>query len=105
MAIVRYTMDEIKKLQKTHDKTDWERLRNMTDDDIVYDEDSPMLTPDERKEFRRVNPVGRPKQAETLTGVYIRLEPHTIERIRASGPGWQKRFRENVNKMVAMGMF
>ncbi len=31
-------------------------LKNMTDDDIVYDEDCPELTDEELKQFKRVNP-------------------------------------------------
>jgi len=36
-------------------------LENMTDDDIVFDEDCPPQTDEQLKKFRRVNP--RPKQA------------------------------------------
>lgn len=35
-------------------------LENMTDDDIVFDEDCPPQTEEELKQFRRVNP--RPKK-------------------------------------------
>ena len=31
-------------------------LENMTDDDIVYDEDCPPQTEEQLKQFRRVNP-------------------------------------------------
>ena len=31
-------------------------LENMTDDDIVYDEDCPPQTPEQLKKFKRVNP-------------------------------------------------
>ena len=31
-------------------------LENMSDDDIVYDEDCPPQTPEQLKKFRRVNP-------------------------------------------------
>jgi len=36
-------------------------LENMTDDDIVFDEECPPQTDEQLKKFRRVNP--RPKQA------------------------------------------
>ena len=36
-------------------------LENMTDDDIVYDEDCPPQTDEQLKKFKRVNP--RPKKA------------------------------------------
>ncbi len=38
-----------------------EALKQMSDDDIVYDEDCPKLTDEELKQFRRVNPR-RPKE-------------------------------------------
>ena len=31
-------------------------LENMSDDDIVYDEDCPPQTPEQLKKFKRVNP-------------------------------------------------
>lgn len=37
-------------------KAEIEALRQMTDDDIVYDEDCPKLTNEELKQFKRVNP-------------------------------------------------
>jgi uncharacterized protein (DUF4415 family) len=40
MAIVRYTLEEIKKMP---DRTDWERIRKMTDEDIDYS-DCPAMT-------------------------------------------------------------
>ena len=36
-------------------------LENMTDDDIVFDEDCPPQTPEQLKKFKRVNPR-RPKE-------------------------------------------
>ena len=38
-----------------------EALKQMSDDDIVYDEDCPKLTEEQLSQFRRVNPR-RPKQ-------------------------------------------
>ncbi|MBQ7493808.1 MAG: hypothetical protein IJT47_05220 [Selenomonadaceae bacterium] len=36
-------------------------LDNMTDDDIVYDEDCPKLTDEQLKQFKRVNPRRKEK--------------------------------------------
>ena len=36
-------------------------LENMTDEDIVYDEDCPPQTPEQLKKFRRVNPRRKEK--------------------------------------------
>ncbi len=40
-TIINYTTAELKKLA---DKTDWQRVHHMSDEDIVYDEDSPEIT-------------------------------------------------------------
>ena len=42
-------------------KAEIEALKQMSDDDIVYDEDCPKLTEEQLKQFRRVNPR-RPKE-------------------------------------------
>ena len=42
-------------------KAELEALKQMSDDDIVYDEDCPKLTVEELKQFKRVNPR-RPKE-------------------------------------------
>ena len=38
-------------------------LENMTDEDIVYDEDCPKLTDEQLKRFKRVNPRRKDKVA------------------------------------------
>lgn len=52
-----YTEEEIKKLK---DKTDYERLKNMTDEEIERnaesDPDSPTPTDEQLKKFKRVKP-------------------------------------------------
>ena len=60
MAIVTYVLRRGQPLTKEQ-KAELEYLRNMSDDDIVYDEDCPELTDEELKEFKRVNPL--PKKA------------------------------------------
>ncbi|HIE01313.1 MAG TPA: hypothetical protein EYP59_13655 [Thiotrichaceae bacterium] len=42
---VRYTTTELKRLEMNGgDKTDWQRVRLLKDDDIIRDEDSPEIT-------------------------------------------------------------
>jgi hypothetical protein len=52
-----YTLEELKKLKS---KTDYERLKNMTDEDIEKaakgDPDSALPTGEELKKFKRVHP-------------------------------------------------
>ncbi|GEM_PF-323993 len=40
-TIISYTTAELKNLT---DKTDWQRIHHMSDEDMVYDEDSPEIT-------------------------------------------------------------
>ena len=44
-------------------KKELEYLRNMSDDDIVYDEDCPKLTEEQLAQFKRVNPLRERKAA------------------------------------------
>jgi putative transcriptional regulator len=48
-------------VKNTRDKTDWETLKNMTEDDIERaansDPDNPLLSEHELKQFKRVSPV------------------------------------------------
>jgi hypothetical protein len=62
MAIVSYTLEELKKMP---DRTNWERLRNMRDEDIDYS-DSPDIT--ELLEQGLVRPVSREYLMSILHG-------------------------------------
>jgi len=77
--------------------TDWERIRNMKDEDIVFDEDSPRTTEADwegalirigRKVIGRYKGNGTPPEMESVT---ISFTPVVLEAFRASGPGWQER--------------
>ena len=60
MAIVRRVIDVNAPLTPEQ-KERLAILRNMTDDDIIYDEDCPKLTEEQLAQFKRVNPL--PKKA------------------------------------------
>lgn len=57
MSEKTYTLEELKKLKS---KTDYERLKNMTDEEIEKaakeDPDSALPTDEELKKFKRVHP-------------------------------------------------
>ena len=55
MATVTYILRRGQPLTEEQ-KAELEALRQMSDDDIVYDEDCPKLTDEQLKRFRRVNP-------------------------------------------------
>ncbi len=44
---------------------------------------------------------GRPKVAAPKRQVSIRLDPDIIEKLKASGPGWQTRVNDILRKAVA----
>lgn len=45
--IVRYSSEELRDLEMSGaDKTDWQRIRDIKDEDIQYDEDAPEITED-----------------------------------------------------------
>jgi uncharacterized protein (DUF4415 family) len=96
--------EALEKIKRGEDRTDWARINKMTDKDIVYDEDSPKLTAKQLKGFKRVNPVGRPKSDNPLEGVYLRLEPDTAKALRAIGPKWQVRLRDQIKSWVRAGV-
>ena len=55
MATVTYILRRGQPLTEEQ-KDELEALKQMTDDDIVYDEDCPKLTSEQLKQFKRVNP-------------------------------------------------
>lgn len=77
--------------------SDWERVRNMQDADIVFDEDSPRTTDADwegavirqaGKVVGRYRGKGKRPAKEAVT---IRYTPDVLEAFRASGAGWQTR--------------
>jgi uncharacterized protein (DUF4415 family) len=82
MAIVRYTEEELRQMT---DLSDWERVKNMRDEDIDYSDISP--TTDEM--FARSY---RPGLGETPPEPYIfYLKPSIINTFRKTGKDWQTR--------------
>lgn len=55
MATVTYILRKGQPLTKEQ-KAELKALKQMSDDDIVYDEDCPKLTDEQLKKFKRVNP-------------------------------------------------
>lgn len=83
--IVRFSRDEV-----PVGRTDWARLRAMTEEEIERnadgDPDNPPLTPDELARLELVRPEDRAK-----VPVYIRLDPDVVEFFKSGGPGYQTR--------------
>jgi len=71
-------------------------------------DDAPELTDaffEQADEYRGgvlVRKGGRPKLANPKRPVHIRLDPDLLDRLRASGPGWQSRVNAMLRKAVGM---
>jgi len=46
-------------------------------------------------------PRGRPKKADAKVHIHIRLSPHVLGHFRSTGPGWQRRIDEVLQRWVA----
>jgi uncharacterized protein (DUF4415 family) len=83
--IVRFSRDEV-----PAGRTDWARLRTMTEEEIernaADDPDNPSLTSEELARLELVRPEDRAK-----VPVYIRLDPDVVEFFKSGGPGYQTR--------------
>ena len=62
MAMVTYILRRGQPLTEEQ-KAELEALKQMSDDDIICDEDCPELTDEELKQFRRVNPLRHREKA------------------------------------------
>jgi len=81
------------------DRTDWPRVRAMTDADIRHDADSPRTTASDWDgavlkqggvEVGRARTRG-PNRRPLKEQVSVRYSPEVLAAFRATGPGWQTR--------------
>lgn len=49
---------------------------------------------------RLLKPRGRPKSGNARTSISIRLPPDTLAKWKATGPGWQSRMVEALDKAI-----
>jgi uncharacterized protein (DUF4415 family) len=94
--LVQYTAEEIDAMiARGEDRTDWERLRNMTDEEIEASIDF-----EEEGEFdwdtARVT-TSPPRAKKQIT---LRLDPEIIAFFREQGPGYQTRMNEVLRSYV-----
>jgi len=99
MPIVRYTIKQLKKMKSL---TDWDKLRNMKDEDIdLTDPDAPELTDEQISLATR---RGRPLQEVKKQAVSLRLPAVAVKKLRASGKGWQTRLSAKISQWVSKGL-
>ena len=74
----------------------------------IAPDDAPELTDaffepaDEYRGGVLIRKGGRPKSANPMRAVHIRLDPDQLDRLRTSGPGWQSRVNAMLRKAVGM---
>jgi hypothetical protein len=91
MALVRYTEEELKKMES---RTDWEYLKNMSDDDIDFS-DNPEWTDEMCATAMRGGvPVEQPQR------VSIYLRPSLVKDLNRTGKDWRKRLSENFERWL-----
>ncbi|GHU08113.1 hypothetical protein FACS189431_3780 [Alphaproteobacteria bacterium] len=88
-----YTIKELKQAKSQSLSTE-----ALIERPVVYDKDSPDLADLLANDV--VRPVGRPKQAKRKEMISIRLDPDTLKRLRAMGPGWQSVLSRKIAEMV-----
>ena len=93
---VRYGVDDV-----PNGRTDWDRLRSMTEDEIeraaLDDPDNPLLTQEQLESGAPVAPADRRK-----VPIYIRLDAEILEHYRAGGPGYQTRINEDLLSLLGL---
>ncbi|GHT58708.1 hypothetical protein FACS18945_4760 [Bacteroidia bacterium] len=101
MAIVSYTWEELEKMPSL---TDWERLRNMKDEDIdLTDPDNPEWTDEELA--RAIRP-GKPfaefakKEEPKPVILSLKLTPNVLSAYRKMGRNWKTRLKTNVEQYL-----
>jgi uncharacterized protein (DUF4415 family) len=91
MTIVKYTVNEMKKLKS---KTDWRRVDAMSDEDIARavesDPDTRFLDEEDFKKMRRRGPQKAPVKAH----ISIRLNQDVVGFFKAQGKGWQTKVND-----------
>jgi uncharacterized protein (DUF4415 family) len=91
MAIVRYTSEE---LDKMTGETDWERLRNMTDEDIDYSDIPPWTDEMIARATRGGVPIEQPQR------VSVYLRPSILKRYQDTGKDWRTRLSDKIDTLL-----
>ena len=107
--IVRYTKEELKSMRHLS-MTDWDRIKNMTDDDIDFS-DIPEPTDEQLatarwpilEQLEKERKEAEMKKAAKDSISYI-LEPQTLAKIK-SHKSWKSMLKHEIEKLVANGVF
>ena len=97
MAMVTYSSEELKNYKG---KTDWERVKNMTEDEIDYS-DIPMFT-DDLLPSRKVYLNGELLKQFEKKSVDVPLDFSIVAFFKSMGDDWQERINEALAHVVKM---
>jgi uncharacterized protein (DUF4415 family) len=82
--------------------TDWERVRDMKDEDIdLTDPDAPEIT---GEQIALATRRGKPLKEVKKLPIALRLPAITLKKLRASGKGWQTRLSDKISELVMKGI-
>ena len=82
MATVKFELGKDSKLSKEQEKM----LKEAAKKPVVFDEDSPKLTEEQLKEFKRVREIRQEERRRQ--NVTLRLTPQAIQKAKALGKGY-----------------
>ena len=98
--IVRMTSKEIEKLP---DLTDWERVKNFTEEEIermaMEDPENPFKTEEDWADIRITRHRGAQK-TPLKKPLAIRLTPDVVDYFKATGKGWQTRINDALKEWI-----
>lgn len=96
--VVRYTKQEIEeKIARGEDRTDWQRVEALRDEDIVIDADAPEM---DDEAFARGKRWRGPQKAPTKVMTTVRLDRDVLAFFKRGGRGWQTRINEALRKVM-----
>ena len=87
MAIVSYTAEEMRERAK---KVDFEYIKNLKDEDIIYDEDSPEITSEMIAKAVRYS-YGKPVESGVKIPVSINVDTNLLNFYKSLGEDWENK--------------
>jgi len=97
MAIVTYSLEELKNYKG---KTDWERVKNMTEEEIDYS-DIPMFT-DDLLPSKKVYHNGELLKKYEKESINVPLDFDIVAFFKSMGDDWQDRINEALAQVVKL---
>lgn len=91
----------IEQMKEQTSQTNWSKLQTALDQQMSVDKDAPDVS--EMLHKKEVKKVGRPRQTITKALISLRLDAEVLDKLRATGKGWQTRLNEYIEKGLKQG--